>query len=193
MSEWKNVESGVPKGSVLGPLFFLIYINDMPELINHVVKLFADDSKLLAVIKHDSDMRLLQEDIDKLATWADEWRLRFNYSKYKAMHISNKGSPTDLHFSLRIYCASTGQSHVLECSRSERDLGIQIQSNLKCNDQVDLAVAKANRTLGILKRTFKCWDIHMLRTLFVTYVRPHLEYCAVVWNPYNKEDIHRIE
>ena len=118
MSEWKKVESGVPQGSVLGPLLFLIFINDMPELVHHIVKLFADDSKLLAVIKQDSDMFFLQEDIDALVEWADEWRMRFNFKKCKAMHISNRSSPTDLHFPLRMNCLTTGKSHVLENSRS---------------------------------------------------------------------------
>ena len=193
VSEWKNVESGVPQGSVLGPLLFLIYINDMPDLVHHIVKLFADDSKLLAVIKQDSDMFLLQDDIDRLVAWSNEWRLRFNFSKCKVMHFANRSSPTDLHFPLRMSCHATGTSHFLECSRSERDLGIQIQHNLKWNDQIALAVAKANRTLGILNKAFKCWNIETLRTLFVTYVRPHLEYCAVIWSPYNKEDINRLE
>ena len=134
----------------------MIFINDMPVLVHHIVKLFADDIKLLAVIKKDTDMFLLQEDIVALVLeWADEWRMRVNFKKCKAMHISNRSSPTVLHFPLHMNCITTGKSHVLENSRSEQDLGIQIQHNLKWNDQIGLAVSKANRTLRMLKKTFK--------------------------------------
>ena len=71
-SEWSNVSSGVPQGSVLGPLLFLVYINDMPEALNHFCKLFADDSKLIAIIKNSNYKTMLQEDSNTLANWANE-------------------------------------------------------------------------------------------------------------------------
>ena len=82
-STWKDVLSGVPQGSVLGPLLFLVFINDMPELVHHLTKLFADDCKLIEVIKDENDRNYLQNDLDKLVIWADEWRMRLNYSKCK--------------------------------------------------------------------------------------------------------------
>ena len=79
----------MPQGSVLGPLLFLIYINDMPDALNHMCKLFADDSKLIAIIKNGNDKLMLQEDLDKLANWANDWRMKFNYEKCKTMTIGN--------------------------------------------------------------------------------------------------------
>ncbi len=76
---------------------------------------------------------------------------------------------------------------------SERDLGIQLQSDLKWDKQVKIACANANKTLGKLHNTFKCWDERMLRTLYSTYVRPHLEYAVAVWAPYNDHYIKQIE
>ena len=73
LSEWKKVKSGVPQGSVLGPLLFLIYINDMPEKLHHFCKLFADDSKLIAIIKNNLDRKMLQDELNKLIEWAAEW------------------------------------------------------------------------------------------------------------------------
>jgi hypothetical protein len=83
--------------------------------------------------------------------------------------------------------------HYLEESRSERDLGVQITHNLKWDEQVKIASAKANKALGTLTRTFKCWDLRMVKQLFSIYVRPHLEYAASVWNPYNQLHINKIE
>jgi ribonuclease P/MRP protein subunit RPP40 len=80
-SDWLPVTSGVPQGSVLGPLLFLIYINDIPDVVNNLVKLFADDSKLLSVIKSCSDETILQDDLNKLVDWSETWRMNFNKSK----------------------------------------------------------------------------------------------------------------
>jgi ribonucleases P/MRP protein subunit RPP40 len=182
-SDWKNVDSGVPQGSVLGPLLFLIFINDMPEVVHHLLKLFADDSKIIAIIKNDLDIELLQQDIDKLIEWSVEWRMRFNYEKCKIMRIKNKSSPTDLHLPFVMRDLSTSTVHYMLETGSERDLGIQIKHNLKWDDHVDIAASKANRTLGMLRKTFKCWDVKMVKILYTTYVRPHLEYASAAWFP----------
>ena len=87
MSTWKEVLSGVPQGSVLGPLLFIIYINDMPELLFHLCRLFADDSKIIAIIKNAHDIERLQLDLDQLGNWAQLWKMRFNYDKCKVMYF----------------------------------------------------------------------------------------------------------
>ena len=79
------MSSGVPQGSVLGPLLFLF--NDMPECLNHICKLFADDSKIIAIIKNGNDKLSLQEDLNTLANWAYDWRMKFNYDKCKTMTL----------------------------------------------------------------------------------------------------------
>ena len=129
--EWKDVLSDEPQGSVLEPLLFLVFINDMPELVHHLTKLFADDCKLIEVIKDENDRNYLQNDLDKLVIWADEFRMRFNYSKCKIMHISNRAY--NLHLPLSMTDNSRQIKYYLEESVSERDLGIQIQSNVKWN------------------------------------------------------------
>ena len=87
---WKDVLSSVPQGSVLGPLLFKIFINDMPELLYHLCRLFADDSKIIAIIKNSCDTERLQLDLDQLGNWAKTWRMRFNYDKCKVMYFGEK-------------------------------------------------------------------------------------------------------
>ena len=91
-SEWSSVTSGVPQGGVLSPLIFVIFINDMPNVVHHIIKLFADDSKLIGILKDDNDAHLLQKDLDSLVKWADDWKMMFHPDKCKTMEItiSNK-------------------------------------------------------------------------------------------------------
>ena len=88
MSEWCEVISGVPQGSVLGPLLFLIFINDMPELVKSFCKLFADDTKLISKIKNAHDLSTIQHDINKLVDWSHVWSMSFNEDKCKALFLN---------------------------------------------------------------------------------------------------------
>jgi hypothetical protein len=185
------VLSGVPQGSVLGPLLFLIFINDMPELTHHLCKLFADDSKLLAKISNQRDLDLLQEDIDSLVAWSETWEMSFNVEKCKVMFFERRKISPQNH---RVFTMSTPEGcHKLLETSSERDLGIIINNSLKWGDQVESAKAKAYSMLGTLKRTFKFWTITSFRKLYIAFVRPHLEYCSSAWSPYLVKDIAAIE
>ena len=86
-SEWRDVTSGVPQGSVIGPSDFTFFINDLPDKLVHKVKLYADDSKLIGIIKKKSDHLTIQNDIDKMQNWANDWQMSFNYDKCKVMHF----------------------------------------------------------------------------------------------------------
>ena len=192
-SDWKLVTSGVPQGSVLAPLLFVIFINDMPKVVNHIIKLFADDSKLIGIIKNQDDVNLLQMDLDNLVKWANDWRMMFHPDKCKAMSFdrSKKGNSFDTTLSMET--SIQGTRHILESSVVERDLGILITPNLKFEAHAEHAAAKASSVMGQLKRTFNYWTKHTFKILFSTYVRPHLEYAATVWSPYRKKDISTIE
>ena len=89
-SSWKEVDSGIPQGSVLGPILFVIYINDLPELVSSKVYLFADDTKIFRVISKDTDRLELQEDLNKLSNWSDKWLLKSHADKCKHMNIGRK-------------------------------------------------------------------------------------------------------
>ena len=111
VSEWKDVMSGVPQGTVLGPLLFVIYINDMPDVVNNLTKLFADDTKLISTIKNRLDIELLQEDTNRLVNWAIEWRMLFNEDKCKFMFFNNKRYP-ELEPNLRLNGKPMERSYV---------------------------------------------------------------------------------
>ena len=93
-SNWTNVTSGIPQGSVLGPTLFLIYINDLPDVVHNIVKLFADDTKLYSVVNNAEEQEKLQEDINNLTSWSNEWLLKFNVSKCKHLHLGKPNQAT---------------------------------------------------------------------------------------------------
>lgn len=182
--------SGVPQGSVLGPLLFIVYINDMPTLLTHVCKLFADDSKLIGLIRNKQDSINLQSDIDLLVQWAQDWSMLFNDEKCKVMYIGNKKRTKHIY---SIKSSTNLVPHILQETPAEKDLGVYISNNLKWRTQVDHAVQKANSVLGSLKRSFSCWTKISLKILYTVFVRPHLEYANTVWCPYLKHDIRALE
>ncbi len=82
--------SGIPQGSVLGPSLFLVFINDLPDIVKNLMKIFADDTKIYSTVRRDEDCIKLQEDLNNLFDWSNTWNLKFNSSKCKSMHIGKK-------------------------------------------------------------------------------------------------------
>ena len=165
LSRWRRVTSGVPQGSVLGPILFLIYINDLDGgIVNWILK-FADDTKVFAKIRSADDASSLQRDLDRLVQWAREWQMMFNVKKCKVMHMGRKNP--------RYQYRMNGQ--VLETVKQEKDLGVVISDDLKVSNQCSMAYLKANRTLGLIKRTIEYKSEFIMLRLYKSLVRPHLE------------------
>ena len=163
----------------------------MPNHANHLLKLFADDSKLLGIIKNLDDVNVLQNYIDALVNWATSWKMLFNYGKCKSMLVTKSGrSLTNHQFFM---CPTSGESHAISTTSSEKDLGITLTNNFKFNEQATHAANKASIALGQLKRTFRFWTVKNFKLLYSTYVRPHLEYAAPAWSPHLSKDITIIE
>ena len=175
--------SGVPKGSVLGPLLFVIFINDMPEVVKCLCKLFADDTKLISVIKNPLDLTSLQLDVDNLVEWSNLWLMNINEEKCKYMVINNK------HFHINI----TMNGMPLKSTDNERDLGIVLCSNLKWAHQATLAANTASTVLWQLSKAFKFLSKKSFKSLYVALVRPHLEYAIAAWCPHTKKAINILE
>lgn len=189
-SEWAGVLSGVPQGSVLGPILFVCYINDLPQEITSFLYMYADDTKMFRESSEEVDREALQKDLDKLSEWTSEWQLKFNVEKCKVMYFGGSRNKKGE------YCMSQLENNkviTLQETTLEKDLGIWLTNDLKSHDHVVNAVKKANQILGLIRRTFSYFDCQLVKQLFVSLVRPHLEYGNVVWNPYLRKDIDMIE
>ncbi|MEW8547738.1 MAG: reverse transcriptase family protein, partial [Candidatus Thiodiazotropha sp.] len=160
------VTSGVPQGSVLGPILFLIYINDLPEVISAITKLFADDAKIYRSIATNQHIAQVQLSVDEAVAWADTWEMFFNFKKCKHLHIGTRQDPA-------IYKMKCGQeSFSIEKCTSERDLGVTVDQALNFSEHISCKVSKANRNLGIIFRTFTFMDKEMFLNLYKSIVRP---------------------
>ena len=182
-SSWSDVKSGIPQGSVLGPILFVIFINDMPDVVNSMCQLFADDAKIFRGLKAKADVSALQDDLNSLNIWSEKWQLAFNVDKCKALHIGNKNT----HHKYRMN--GKGLEHIEE----EKDLGVLIDERLDFHRQAAVATKKASRVLGLIKRTFSRLDKTTLPLLYTSLVRSHLEYGNVIWGPFSKGDIIAVE
>ena len=186
-SEWVSVLSGVPQGSVLGPVLFICYINDMPNTILSFIYIYADDTKISREVSGTHGYNKLQTDLNQIQTWSDDWQLKFNSTKCKVMHIGH--SNVQNKYSMK----NCGAEVVLESTSEEKDLGVWIDDKLKFTSHVGHVVAKSNQILGLIKRSFVYRDTEVIKRLFTALVRPHLEYANTVWYPRFKKDVEHIE
>ena len=183
----RPVLSGVPQGTVMGPLLFLIYINDMSKGLDAATKLrlFADDSLLYRVIKTDEDQMKLQEDLNKLQQWESTWKMEFHPKKCQVIRITNK-----IHKKVHTYNIHGIQ---LEETDSAKYLGITIDNKMNWNTHINNICNKANATLGFLRRNIYMCPPKVKEKCYEVYVRPTLEYCGSVWDPHTKSNIDKIE
>ena len=171
-----SVESGVPQGTVLGPLLFLCHINDLPECVKSKVRLFADDCLLYRQIRDERDNLALQEDLAALERWAEKWGMRFNAKKCYIMHISPKR-----HKSTHMYSLS---GHILDSVSDNPYLGLQISDDLKWSKHIKQTVSKASIALGMIRRNLKFLPKSLKSTAYISLVRSILEYGSIVRDPY---------
>ena len=184
-SEWSPVKSGVPQGSILGPIIFLIYVNNIPNIITSTAKLFADDTKIYQQINKVKDSIALQSDLTNLNLWADHWQVKFNPSKCEVTRIThNKDKSTT-----RNQVSGTELRNV----SNYKDLGVIMASDLTWTKHVAETVHKANKVLGLLIRTVGSENKDIFSILYKSLVRPILEYASLVWSPYLAKDVHKIE
>lgn len=175
-SRTTTVTSGVPQGSVLGPLLFLIYINDLPSGISSSIRLFADDCVLYRKISSKNDQLLLQNDLIHLENWCSLWMMQLNVSKCKFMHVTRKHSPDRFTYSV----TSTDLSRV----ETYRYLGVLLNSKLTWSDHIQKLAADASKILGYIRRSLSCSPARVRQLAYTTFVRAKLDYASAIWNPH---------
>ena len=167
----KKILSGIPQGSVLGPLLFILFINDLPDCLKSTVKIFADDLKLIADL---SDKNMVDNDLKLLEDWERKWLLEFNVNKCKVLHLNFNGNE-HLDYVLK--------GSELRKTDQEKDLGVLTSGNLLWNDQIESCISKANQMLCWIARNLISREKTLMLRIYKTLIRPHLEYCVQLWNP----------
>ena len=190
-SNWLNVNAGVPQGSVLGPLLFLIYINDLPDNLVSVTKLFADDASIFSTVgdvnKSSTELNL---DLQKINKWAFEWKMAFNPDPNKQateVIFSHKTKPINhpqLYFNGAPVVSLPTQKH----------LGLFLDKKLSFDHHLNEKVSKDYKGISLLKRLYRYLPRKSLLCIYKSFIRPHLDYADVIYDqPHNESFCSKIE
>ena len=182
-----KVTSGVPQGSHLGPLLFILFVDDVKLVLNRLnVLTYADDMKLYMEICNELDLRIFQNEVDVFYNWCEKSLLDINVKKCNIITYTRKHATDNFNCNLG--------NQVVERSNKVKDLGVILDSKLTFVDHLNITINKANNMLSFIKRfSFHFKDPYTIKTLYVSYVRSILEYCCVVWAPYQETYINRLE
>ena len=180
-----SVLSGVPQRTVLGPLLFLIYVNDIASGVSSSICLFADDCILYRTIKCEADSIILQPDLDILSQWSTLWQMKFNVSKCVLICCSR--SPNLFQYNYQLY------DHILDVRDEHLYLGVLLHKSLSWSNHIAKTSAKASQLFNFLRRNLSNCSPSVKASAYLTIVRPVLEYVASVWDPYQQNDILSLE
>ena len=171
---------------MLAPTLFLVYINDLSEGVNSYINMFVDDAKMCKWVKGEEDCNILQNDLDKIWKWSKEWEMEFNVNKSHVMEMGKSGRrPVGMY--------KMGEEVILKKVVKEKDLGVVMQENLHPDKHIDMIFGETYNLLRNIRVAFHYLDKEMMRKLICTMIRPRLEYAGVVWSPYKKKDIKKLE
>ena len=184
-SSWKKVISGVPQGTVLAPVMFLVYVNDMIDGVDSYMSMFADDTKILRRIHSKEDQVILQQDLEKVWKWSQTWEMEFNIKKCSVMEMGRSSRRLSTNYKLG--------NTVISKRKEEKDLGVTFTETLSPGIHINKIVGEAFHLLKNIRVAFAYLDEDMMKKIIVTMIRPRLEYAAIVWSPWLRKDVRKIE
>ncbi len=185
-SDTMHIKAGVPQGSILGPILFLIYVNDMPEGIESSIKLYADDTSIYSDHKVAQEANtVIRRDLERISKWSKQWKIKLNPDKTERLIISRKKNKTIPQLDMDGIEVKTVSNH--------KHLGLIIQGNGKWTNQIKETVSKAKQRIDILRGLMYKLDRITLEKLYTTYIRPLLEYGNVVWTNCNEAEKRLLE
>ena len=164
---------------------FLIFINDLPEYVTSNARLFADDCLLYRVINNNNDQHQLQNDLQQLEIWEKKWQMQFNADKCFTIHLTKKRKTSEFNYTLH--------NHILEVTKDSKYLRATFSSDLSWTNHINNISAKANRTIGFLRRNIHSCPKEVKAAAYTTLVRPSIEYASSVWDPHTRNNIHQLE
>ena len=186
-SSWENIQAGVPQGSVLGPLLFLVYINDISRVVNSNIRMFADDTALFITVDDPVEAAtVLNTDLQSISQWADQWLVTFSPPKTESMLISLK------HHNIPHPVLKLDGSDISDVS-SHKHLGITLTQNLSWDVHIDSITSKAGSKVDVLSRLMYKLDRQTLEIMYTSFIRPSLEYGDVVWANMSQCKIRQLE
>ena len=190
-SDWLDINAGVPQGSVLGPLLFLIYINDLSDNLISVAKLFADDTSLFSTV-HDINKSAtdLNRDLNTIKNWPFQWRMSFNPDPNK--------QATEVVFSHKrktvVHPALFFNQSPVAIEPLQKHLGLILDKRLNFKYHLNDKISKAMKGIGLIKRLYYYLPRKSLLTIYRSFIRPHLDYCDVIYDqPHNEDFCSKIE
>ena len=186
-SEEASVTSGVPQGTVLGPLMFLLHINDIGDNVSKgtYIKLFADDCLLFREIDSLSDAERLENDLQSLVKWSKTWQMSFHVKKCHTLKVCKKKNPIQFQYTMSNVQVSEVDRHPY--------LVVELERNMSWSQHITDTANKASNTLGFLRRNLSACSTQVKATAYKTLVRPKLEYASSVWDPHHKNKIDQLE
>ena len=186
LSDIEVINAGVPQGSILGPLLYIIYMNDIVDTIGDNIRLYADDCSIYVIGKNQMEIAdKLNEDLERIALWADMWKVKFNPNKTVNINFTRHNAPMQLPIHMNGIPIRDTTTHT--------HLGVVLQSNSKWNNHIQIMTEKNYKKIDILRHLKYKFDRRTLELLYMTFIRPALEYGSSVWTNITKDQQKEIE